>query len=150
MSLVDQINNDIKTAMLAKDKDKLEALRAVKSALLLAGTEKGAAGSVSDEVGIAVLQKLVKQRKEAADIFRTQSRIDLAEVEEAQAKVIAAYLPEQMSEQEIEKVVSEIIAATGASSPADMGKVMGQAVGKMQGKADGKMISAIVKKLLAS
>lgn len=150
MSLQEQINNDIKQAMLAKEKDRLAALRAVKSALLLAATEKGAEGEVSDEAGLKVLQKLVKQRKESAEIYVGQGRQDLADEEIAQAKVIEAYLPEQMSSEEIEAEVKAVIDQMGAAGPQDMGKVMGPVMGKLSGKADGKEISAIVKKLLSS
>ena len=149
MSLTEQINQDIKAAMKAKEKEKLEALRAVKSALLLASTEKGAGGEVSEEAELKTLQKLVKQRKDAAEIFRKQDRADLAEPEEAQAEIIQAYLPAQMGEDEIKAVIQEIIAATGASSPADMGKVMGQAMGRLSGKADGKVVSALTRQLLS-
>lgn len=148
MSLTDQINEDIKTAMRAKDKLRLEALRAVKSALLMAATEKGAAGEVSDKAEVQALQRLVKQRKEAAKIFNEQGRADLAEPEEAQAEVIAAYLPAQMGEDEVRAILTEIIAQTGASGPQDMGKVMGASMGRLQGKADGKLISSLVKELL--
>ncbi len=148
MSLTDQINEDIKAAMRAKDKLRLEALRAVKAALLLAATEKGGGGEVSEEAGMQALQRLVKQRKEAANIFKEQGRADLAEPEEAQAAVIQAYLPAQMGEDEVRDILAEIIAKTGASGPQDMGKVMGQAMGRLQGKADGKLISSLVKELL--
>jgi uncharacterized protein YqeY len=148
MSLVDQVNGDIKAAMLAKEKEKLEALRAVKSALLLAGTEKGADGSVSEDVALKVIQKLVKQRKDAAAIYAEQGRDDLAQPELMQAEVISQYLPEQMGEDEVKAIIQQIIERTGASAPSDMGKVMGPAMGQLQGKADGKMISSLVKELL--
>ncbi|MCB0408918.1 MAG: GatB/YqeY domain-containing protein [Flavobacteriales bacterium] len=147
MSLTEQINNDIKQAMLAKDKDKLAALRAVKSELLLEAT-KGGEGEVSDDTGMKLIQKLVKQRKDAAAIFIEQGREDLAKDELFQVEVLSVYLPEQMGEEEVRKVIQEVIAQTGASSPADMGKVMGAAMGKLNGKADGKVISAIVKEEL--
>ena len=149
MTLTEQINADIKAAMLAKEKEKLEALRAVKSALLLAATEKGASGGVSEEEGLKALQKLVKQRKDAASIYQEQNRMDLAEPELFQASIIEAYLPEQISEDEVKAILSEIITETGASGMGDMGKVMGQAMGKLQGKADGKLISNLVKQLLS-
>jgi len=149
MSLTDQINGDIKKAMLAREKDKLDALRAVKSALLLAGTEKGADGCVSDEVAFKVLQKLVKQRKDAAAIYTEQNRNDLAEPELYQADIISKYLPAQMGEEAVKQVIQQIIERTGASSPSDMGKVMGPAMGQLQGKAEGKLISSVVKELLA-
>ncbi len=148
MSLTEQINNDIKQAMLAKDKDKLAALRAVKSELLLEAT-KGGDGEVNDDTGMKLIQKLVKQRKDAAAIFIEQGREDLAKDELFQVDVLSVYLPEQMSEDEVRKVIQEVIAQTGASSPADMGKVMGAAMGKLNGKADGKVISAIVKEELS-
>lgn len=148
MSLTDKINNDIKLAMLAKEKEKLEALRAIKSAILLLSTEKGATEGVNEEAELKMLQKLVKQRKEAAEIFKTQGRTDLADVEEFQAKIIEAYLPAQMSEEEIKNAIQQIIAQTGASSAADFGKVMGVAVKQLSGKADGKLISSIAKQML--
>jgi uncharacterized protein len=150
MALKDTINNDIKQAMLAKDKLKLEALRAVKSAILLAETEKGGAEGMSEDKEIEILQRLVKQRNESAELYATQGRTDLAEPEIAQAAVITQYLPKQLSEDEITAIVKEIIAAVGASSPSDMGKVMGQASARMKGKADGKIISGIVKSCLAA
>ena len=146
MSLTDKINADIKAAMLAKEKEKLAVLRAVKSALLLEAT-KGS-GDVTDDAEMKILQKLHKQRKEAADIYVEQGREDLAGEENFQASIIETYLPEQMGEDEIRAVVREVIAQTGASSPADMGKVMGAAMGKLSGKADGKLISSIVKEAL--
>jgi uncharacterized protein YqeY len=148
MSLTDKINNDIKLAMLAKEKEKLDALRAIKSAILLLSTEKGATEGVNEDAELKMLQKLVKQRKEAAEIFKTQSRTDLADVEEFQAKIIEAYLPAQMSEEEIKNAIQQIIAQTGASSAADFGKVMGAAAKQLSGKADGKLISSIAKQML--
>ncbi|MAZ38254.1 GatB/YqeY domain-containing protein [Salibacteraceae bacterium] len=149
MALVDDINNDIKAAMKAKAKDKLEALRAVKSALLLAASEKGADGHVSDDAGIVVLQRLVKQRKEAADAYNGQNRADLADMEMQQAGVIEKYLPAQLSEDEVAKIVEDIIAQTGASSMKDMGKVMGMASQQLAGKADNKLVSGLVKAKLS-
>ena len=148
MALVDLINADIKVAMRAKAKEDLDALRAVKSALLLAATDKGSDGSVSEEAGILVLQKLVKQRKEAADSYLSQNRQDLADVEINQAKIIEKYLPAQMSEEEIRNAVSAAIATTGASSMKEMGKVMGVLSKDLAGKADNKLVSQIVKELL--
>lgn len=148
MVLVDLINEDIKVAMRAKAKEDLDALRAVKSALLLAATDKGSDGSVSEEAGILVLQKLVKQRKEAADSYLSQNRQDLADVEINQAKIIEKYLPAQMSEEEIRNAVSAAIATTGASSMKEMGKVMGVLSKDLAGKADNKLVSQIVKELL--
>lgn len=149
MALTDDINRDIKEAMKAKDKDKLAALRAVKSALLLAASEKGADGSVSDDAGIMVLQQLVKQRKEAAEAYTGQNRDDLAQVELDQAKVIETYLPAQLSEDEVRSIIADIIAQTGANSMKDMGKVMGMASQKLAGQADNKMVASIVKSSLA-
>jgi len=148
MGLSDQINTDIKAAMLAKEKEKLAALRAVKSALLLEAT-KGS-GDISEEAEQKILQKLHKQRKEAADIYVKEGREDLAGEENFQAEIIETYLPEQMGEDEVRAVVLDVIQKTGASSPADMGKVMGAAMGKLSGKADGKLISSIVKAALSS
>ena len=147
MNLTEQINADIKAAMLAREKDKLEALRAVKAALLLEGTKDGS-GEVSDEVGIAIVQKLVKQRKDASSIFKEQNREDLAKDEDFQIEVLSVYLPEQMGEDEVRKVVQDTIAQVGAAGPQDMGKVMGSVMGKLKGKADGKLISTLVKECL--
>jgi len=149
MALVEQINNDIKAAMKAREKEKLAALRAVKSALLLVASEKGNDGEVSDDAGIKLLQKLVKQRKEAAEAFQSQSRQDMADEELAQASVIEAYLPTQMSEEEVISIIDSVIAATGASNMKDMGKVMGMASSKLAGKADNKMIAQIIKSRLS-
>ena len=147
MSLTETINTDIKNAMKAREKEKLAALRAIKSALLLEASKDGS-GEVSEEAEMKILQKLHKQRKDAAALYEEQNRPDLLEVEVFQAGVIEAYLPAQMSEEEIGEVVKSIIAKTGASSPADLGKVMGAAMGQLAGKADGKIISMLVKKYL--
>lgn len=149
MSLQDQVMAEMKTAMKAKDRDKLEALRSVKSAILLANTESSSKDGLTEEEELKLLQKLVKQRKESAQIYKEQGREDLAEDEMKQAKVIEEFLPEQMSEAEIEAKVDEIIARTGASGMQDMGKVMGAATGELAGKADGKTISTIVRKKLS-
>ena len=148
MNLTEQINQDIKAAMLAREKDKLEALRAVKTALIIEGTKDGS-GAVSDEVGLSIVQKLVKQRKDASIIFKEQGREDLAKDEDFQIEVLNVYLPAQMSEDEVRKVVQDTIAQVGAAGPQDMGKVMGPVMGKLKGKADGKLISALVKEGLA-
>jgi uncharacterized protein YqeY len=148
MSLTDQINADIKAAMLAREKDKLEALRAIKSALMLEATKDGS-GVVSPEAELKILQKLHKQRKDAAQIYTEQGREDLVGDEVFQAGIIEAYLPAQMSEDEVRAIITEIVQQMGASSPADMGKVMGPVMGKLSGKADGKLVSSIVKELLA-
>lgn len=142
------INDDIKSAMLARDSKKLEALRAIKAAMLLEKT-KGAAVEIPAEVELSILQKLVKQRKEAAKLYSEQNRPDLAEVESFQAAIIEAYLPEQMSEEDIRAKVKEIIAQTGAENMKDMGKVMGMAAKAMQGLADNKIISGIVRSELS-
>ena len=149
MSLFNTINDEIKKAMLAKEALKLEALRAVKSALLLARTEKAGQEELSEDTEMKVLQKLVKQRKESADIYIQQSRADLAQVELDQANVIEAYLPKQLGKEELESALKGIIAQVGAVGPADMGKVMGQATKQLAGKAEGRMISQLVKELLS-
>ena len=148
MSLITQINQDIKQAMLAKDADKLRGLRAIKSALLLAQTEKGAAEEVTPETEIKVLQKLVKQRKESAEIYKTQNRDDLYQIEVEELEVIEAYLPKQMSHEEVETYLKGLIARVGATSVKDMGKVMGAANKELAGKADGRTVSELVKQLL--
>ncbi|MDN3608059.1 GatB/YqeY domain-containing protein [Kaistella yonginensis] len=148
MSLEITISDAIKDAMRAKDKVALDALRAVKSQILLLKTEaKGA--EVSAEQEIAILQRMIKQRKDSYDQFTAQNRSDLAEVEEAQSKVIEGYLPQQMSSEELETAMKEIIATTGATSAKDLGKVMGMASKNLAGKSDGKSISDMAKKLLS-
>ena len=149
MSLTNKITTDIKEAMKAREKEKLAALRAIKSALMLEATKDGS-GEVSEEAGMKILQKLHKQRKDAAALYKEQGREDLLHDEVFQADIIEAYLPAQMSEEEIAVVLKEIITQTGASSPADMGKVMGAAMGRLSGKADGKLISKLVKENLSS
>ena len=144
--LEEKINADIKTAMLARETAKLEALRSIKSAIIILKTS---AEGYSDETEQKALQKMVKQRKETAEVYTTQNRPELAEVELAQAAVIEAYLPKQMSEDEIRAEVAAIISSVGAASPADIGKVMGVASKQLSGKADGKTISSIVKELLS-
>jgi len=145
MALEEKINADIKTAMLAKESAKLEALRAIKSAILLLKTS---AEGYNDDSELKALQKMVKQRKETAEIYKTQNRAELADVELFQAGIIEQYLPKPLSEQELKTEISNIIKSTGASSAADMGKVMGVASKQLAGKADGKTISAMVKELL--
>ncbi|MBK9539731.1 MAG: GatB/YqeY domain-containing protein [Flavobacteriales bacterium] len=149
MDLKERIDADIKTAMLARDKDRLNALRAIKSAILLELTKEGGQAQVSEEVGAKLLQKLHKQRAEAAAIFHQQGRADLAAEDEAQAKVIEAYLPARMSDADVEAAVKAIIASTGASGMKDMGRVMGEANKQLAGKADGGAIAAMVKRLLS-
>lgn len=149
MSLQDKVMDAMKTAMKAKDTQSLEALRAIKSALLLAQTETGSKTELTEEDEIKLLQKQVKQRKDSAAIYNEQNRQDLAEPELAQAQVIEQFLPKQLSEEEVNKIVDQIIADSGASSMADMGKVMGLASAKLAGKADGKTISTVVKARLS-
>ena len=148
MSLEEKINADIKASMLAKDKRKLEALRAVKSALLLLKTN-GTGKEITQEDEIALLQRLVKQRKESALLYKEQGREDLYEEEFYQQGIIEAYLPEQLSQEEIEETLKKIIAEVNATSMKDMGKVMGAANQQLAGKADGRTISELVKSLLA-
>jgi len=147
MSLELKINDDIRQAMLAKNKELLEALRAVKSAILLAKSETGAP-SVNEDAEIKILQKLVKQRRETAEIYESQNRKDLADTEKFQADVIQKYLPEQMSDTELTAIIQDIIVETGANSVKDMGRVMGVASKKLAGKADNKTVSEKVKQLL--
>lgn len=147
MTLEERINADIKAAMLAKERRKLDALRAIKSAILLLKTN-GSGDAISQEAEIACLQKLVKQRKESAELYKQQNRMDLYEDEAFQQAVIEAYLPEQMSEEEIRTELQKIISETGASSVKDMGKVMGAAQKAFAGRADNKVVSTIVKELL--
>jgi uncharacterized protein len=149
MSLSKKIMEAMKVAMKEKDALTLQALRSVKSAILLAQTETGAKEAISETEEIKMLQKLVKQRKDSAAIYNEQGRADLADPEIAEAAVIEQFLPEQLSEEEVAKVVDEVIAQTGASSMKDMGKVMGMANAKLAGKADGKTISGIVKERLS-
>ena len=148
MGLQQQVMEELKAAMKAKDKVALESLRAIKSAILLAQTENGAQGELSEAEGIKLVQKLVKQRKDSAAIYLEQGREDLAAPELAQVEVIEKFLPKQLSEEEVEKVVSRVIETTGASGMKDMGKVMGIVGQKLAGQADGKTISAIVKRKL--
>ena len=150
MSLKTQIDNDIKKAMLAKNKEELEALRSIKSMILLAETEKGSVTEISSDTENKLLMKAAKQRKESADIFQQQNRADLAEKELFQLEVINRYLPKQLSVDELTAELKTIIAEVGAAGPQDVGKVMGAATKKLAGKADGKMISEIAKKILAS
>jgi len=149
MSLKQQIDSDIKTAMLAKNKEELEALRGIKSQILLAETEKGGSGEIAQDVEMKLLTKAAKQRKESADIFQKEGREDLAKRELFQLEIISRYLPKQLSEGEITEELKKIIATLGAKGPQDMGKVMGTATKQLAGKADGKVISELVKKLLA-
>jgi hypothetical protein len=150
MSLEQKINDDIKKAMLAKDSRKLEAIRGIKAALLILKTGKDVdhTGEIPESLEMSTLQRLVKQRKESAEIYRTGGRNDLAEEEQYQASIIEAYLPSQMSEAEVRDVVKKIIAETGATSIKEMGKVMGMASKQLAGRADNRTISEIVKSIL--
>ncbi|MBQ5828321.1 MAG: GatB/YqeY domain-containing protein [Bacteroidales bacterium] len=147
MSMELQIQQDIKAAMLAKEKVRLESLRAIKVAILLAKTADGSE-SIADEAVVKIIQKLVKQRKETAEIYKQQNREELAAQELAEAAAMEVYLPKQLSEAEIEEELKKIIAQVGATGPQDMGKVMGTATKALAGKAEGRVISALVKKLL--
>ena len=147
MSLKQQIDGDIKSAMLAREKDKLRALRAIKSMILLAESEKGA--GLSQDVEMKLLTKAAKQRKDSYELFIAQGRDDLAKIEKDELDVINTYLPQQLSEGEIKAELEKIIAQIGATSPQDMGKVMGVATKSLAGKADGKIISTLVKALLS-
>jgi len=148
MSLTTQIDQEIKQAMLGKQEARLRGLRAIKSALLLARTEKGASEEVTQETEIKVLQKLIKQRKESADIYKTQNREDLYKIEAEEMEVIEGFLPKQMERGEVEAYLKDLINRVGATSVKDMGKVMGAANKELAGKADGKTISEVVKQLL--
>lgn len=148
MALKQQIDADIKQAMLAKDQDKLRALRAVKSMILLEETKEGATGELKPEDELKILTKAVKQRKDSADIYRQQNRADLLATEEAEIAIIEQYLPKQLSEDELRERLQAIISRVGASAASDMGKVMGAATKELAGQADGKAISAMVKTLL--
>lgn len=150
MSLKQQIDADIKSAMLEKRKDDLKALRAIKSMILLAETEKGNSEGITADAEMKLLVKAVKQRRDSAQIYKEQNREDLYAVEMAEVAVIEQYLPKQLSEAEIEAEVAKVIEKVGASGPQDMGKVMGAASQALAGKADGKTISTIVKKLLSA
>lgn len=149
MSLFDTVSNDIKAAMLAKDKVRLEALRGVKKEFLEAKTAKGAEGDLSDDAATKIIVKMVKQRKDSAAIYQEQNRPELAEKELAEVEVLNEYLPKQMSPEELEAALKEIIQQTGAAGPQDMGKVMGVATKALAGKTEGRLISETVKRLLA-
>lgn len=149
MALLEKIEADLKTAMKNREKEKTEALRSIKTAIMLARTEKGADKDLSEDKEVKILQKLVKQRKESAEIYQQQGRQELAEMELNEAKFIEDYLPEQMSDEELTEIIKKIIEETGAESMKDMGKVMGIAQRQLAGKADGKVISDKVKSLLS-
>lgn len=146
MTLTEKINNDIKQAMLAKDKEKLAALRDIKSKLMLEATS--GSGEVTEEAGVKIVVKLFKQRMETYELYKTQNRDDLAQEELQQAEIIKAYMPEMMSEDDVRKAVQDKIAQVGAAGPQDMGKVMGPLSKELAGKADGKLISTLVKEEL--
>ncbi len=147
--LFDKVSGDIKAAMIARDKVALEALRGIKKEFIEAKTAKGGDGTMSDEVGVKILQKMIKQRKESAQIYTDQNRPELAENELAEAAVIEKYLPTQMTDAELEAAVAGVIAQVGATGPQDMGKVMGVASKQLAGKTEGGLISEKVKALLA-
>ena len=149
MNLFDQINNDIKEAMKARDKVRLEALRNVKKYFLEAKTAPGAADELTDDAALKIIQKLVKQGKDSATLYTEQGRADLAEAELAQVAAIEVYLPKQMTEEELTAALQGIIAETGAAGPKDMGRVMGVATKQLAGRAEGRAISAKVKELLS-
>lgn len=149
MDLFETVNNDIKKAMLARDKVTLEALRGIKKEFLEAKSAPGANGELSDDSALKILTKMAKQRRESAKIYTEQNRPELAESELAEVSVIERYLPRQLSEAELSAELEKIIAAVGASSPADMGKVMGAATKALAGRAEGRAISAKVKELLS-
>ncbi len=148
MALQDKIDQEIKSAMLAKDSARLRGLRAIKAAILLAKTEKGHTDTLTEGAEVSVLQKLAKQRRESAEIYQQQNRDDLYQIEMEELAVIEGFLPKQLSRDEIERIVKQVITETGALGPKDMGKVMGTANQKLAGKADGKTISEIAKALL--
>lgn len=149
MTLTERINEDLKKAMLAREKDKLEALRAVKSAILLALTSEGADGTIAPDAEIKILQRLVKQRKETAAIYQEQKREDLAGTELFQAEIISAYLPSQMDEGQVKKFINDLINELGASSMKDMGKVVNEANIRLAGQAESRSIAMIVKEILS-
>lgn len=149
MKLSEKINKDIMDAMREKDKVKLEALRAAKSAFILAKTQEGGNHEISDAEELKIIQKLIKQRMDSATIYKEQNRVDLYEKEVGEAKVLEQYLPAQMSIEELETTLKNIIERVGAKGPQDMGKVMGTATKELAGKADGKTISETVKQLLS-
>ena len=148
MKLIDKISSSIISAMKEKNVDELESLRAIKSALLLAQTQKGSDGNIQESDEIKILQKLVKQRKESAEIYKKQNRLELADIEISQSNIIERFLPAQISLEDLDKLISEIISQIGAQGMKDMGKVMGIASTKLSGKADGKTISNIVRSKL--
>ncbi|KUK77043.1 MAG: Uncharacterized protein XD92_0948 [Proteiniphilum acetatigenes] len=149
MALIEVISEEIKKAMLARDKVRLEALRGIKKELLEAKTARGAADELTDEAAVAILQKMVKQRKESAEIYTAQNRPDLADTEMEQMKVIQQFLPAQLTAEELTAIIKEIIAETGASSVKEMGRVMGIATKRVAGRAEGRAVSEKVRELLS-
>lgn len=149
-NLFDKVSDDIRKAMLAREKVRLEALRGIKKEFLEAKTAKGANGKLSDDTALKILVKMVKQRKESAEIYKSNNRPELADNELAEAAVIEEYLPKQLSEEELENELRAIIAETGATGPAQMGKVMGVASKRLAGRAEGKAINAAVRRILES
>ncbi len=149
MSLKTQVESGIKDAMRAKDQDTLRALRAIKSLILLEETKGGASGELTADDELKLLTKAAKQRRESADIYKTQNRPDLLEKEEAELAIIEQFLPKQLTEEEVTAKLKEIISRVGATGPSDMGKVMGAATKELAGQADGRVVSALVKSLLA-
>ena len=150
MTLKKQVDGEIKKAMLNKQKERLRALRAIKSAILVEETQKGAGDVLSEDAEMKIVQKAVKQRKDSVDLYKKQGRDDLAQKEIEELQVIEGFLPKQLSESEIENELKTIIKELGASSPSDMGRIMGSATKKLAGKAEGKLISVITKRLLAN
>ncbi|SEM51566.1 hypothetical protein SAMN05216436_10562 [bacterium A37T11] len=150
MALQQQVDQDIKQAMLAKDQARLRGLRAIKAALLLANTEKGASEGLTEEAEVKVLQKLAKQRKESGEIYQQQNRPDLYQIEKEELDVIESFLPKQLSPEEVEMAIKGVIAETGASGIKELGKVIGVANKSLAGKADGRTISEVAKRLLTS
>ena len=150
MGLQNTIMADMKTAMKSKDKVALEALRAIKAAILMAQTESGAKEDLSEDQELKILQRLVKQRKDSAQLYKEQNRDDLAAPELAQVEVIEKFLPAQLSESELKVIIAEIVSKVGATSPKDMGKVMGAANKELTGKAEGRLISTVVKEVISS
>src|SRR5688500_6091424 len=149
MNLTEQINEDLKQAMKNKDEGALRALRAIKSALLLAKTEKGGSDGIEEQQGIQILQKLAKQRRESLEIYKQQNRADLALGQEQELAIIDRYLPKQMSEDEIHQVIARLIKENGLSGPASVGKLMPLAIKELSGRADNKTVSAIARELLS-
>ncbi|RZK61635.1 MAG: GatB/YqeY domain-containing protein [Pedobacter sp.] len=147
--IANTIDQEIKQAMLAKNQAQLRGLRAIKAALLLARTEKGSAEEITEEAEMKILQRLIKQRKESADIYKQQGREDLSIIEEEEITVISAFMPQQLDRAEIEEIIAQIIVSSGVTSVKEMGKVMGLANKELAGKADGKLIAELVKAQLA-